>query len=254
MKTLLKLLMALAAVAPTTLAPVSSHAVTALPAWIDGPTSGEPAQLADSVMGDWCFLRTENWEGKSVRLYGRKNRCQEWMTVGPTTYRARNRNCEVMKMGFGEYYKNVAVEYRCSWSEGEKVWTETVEMGLTGTRTVDDLPNLYVQDMENRRDRPSQARQTLLERISDGRWCASEKSYSLNYGGDNIIWTDNLGNVDVEDIVSNVEDEAHTRTRRSGHWDNKKVPTGTMWSYWMIGHDRVQVRSSTGSQFPLTRC
>jgi hypothetical protein len=101
---------------------------------------------------------------------------------------------------------------------------------------------------------PSQTRQTLLERISDGRWCASKKSYSLNYGGDNIIWTDNLGNVDVEDIVSNADDEAHTRTRKSGHWDNRNVPIGTMWSYWMTGRDQVQVGSSTGSQFHLTRC
>jgi hypothetical protein len=102
--------------------------------------------------------------------------------------------------------------------------------------------------------RPSQTRQTVLERISDGRWCASKKSYSLNYGGDNIIWTDNLGNVDVEDIVSNADDEAHTRTRRSGHWDNRNVPIGTMWSYWMTGRDQIQVGSSTGSQFHLTRC
>jgi hypothetical protein len=146
MKTLLKRLVASVAVAAATLAPVPSHAVTAQPAWVDGPNEGKPPQLDASVMGDWCFLRTENWEGESVRLYGRKNKCKEWMTVGPTSYRAPNRTCEVMKMGFGEYHKNVAVEYRCSWFEGakEKVWTEKVEIGLTGTRTVDDLPNLYM--------------------------------------------------------------------------------------------------------------
>src|SRR5262249_1646447 len=104
MKNIIPLLAAtaLATIAVAIFAPVQSHAATAPTAWVDSPGSGKPAQLEAIVMGDWCYLRTENGEGKSVRFYSRKNKCNEWMTVGPTSYRAPNRSCEAMKMGFGE--------------------------------------------------------------------------------------------------------------------------------------------------------
>jgi hypothetical protein len=101
---------------------------------------------------------------------------------------------------------------------------------------------------------PPPSQPTLLERISKGHWCTTARSYSLNLRGDNVTWTDSVGNVDVEDIMSNANDEAHTRTRRSSHRDNKNVPIGTTWSYSMTGRDSVRVRSSKGSEFRLTKC
>jgi hypothetical protein len=127
----------------TALASIPAHAITAPTAWADHPEDGKPARLDNGVLGEWCLLRAERWEGKNTRLYERKNRCKQWIIIGPTSYRTSDRTCEATKMGFSEaHFKNVVIQYRCTSFENEKTWTENAEIGYTRPN-VDDT-YLYI--------------------------------------------------------------------------------------------------------------
>jgi hypothetical protein len=101
---------------------------------------------------------------------------------------------------------------------------------------------------------PRNFRPPLLTAASGSRWCTTRRTYSLKIGGDKIIWTDDLGSVDVERIVSNEVPFARTVTERSLHSRGDSVPPGTSWTYRGDGDDRISVSKNGGNSFMLKRC
>ncbi|TWB50887.1 hypothetical protein [Bradyrhizobium sacchari] len=101
---------------------------------------------------------------------------------------------------------------------------------------------------------PNPGPTSLLQRIATGRWCGSSRSYSLQLSGNTAIWRDNLGSVDVESVSSSSSNDAQTTTQKSFHPDGKSEEIGTTWSYRSGGADRINVKSSGGKSFSLTRC
>jgi hypothetical protein len=94
----------------------------------------------------------------------------------------------------------------------------------------------------------------LLTAASGARWCTLRRTYSLQVVGDKIVWTDDLGSVDVERIVSNQESSARTITERSQHTRGEPVSPGTVWTYRADGGRRISVSKGGGASFMLTRC
>lgn len=94
----------------------------------------------------------------------------------------------------------------------------------------------------------------LLIVASASRWCTSRRTYSLRIETDRIVWTDSLGSVDVEHIVSNGESFAQTVTQESRHSSGDAVPRGTVWTYTSQGADRIRVSKDGEKSFLLSRC
>lgn len=100
---------------------------------------------------------------------------------------------------------------------------------------------------------PLRTEPSLLEMISSGRWCTSQRSYSLQFEGNTITWRANNG-TDTESIVYNNSSEAKTRTQRSVHTDSGSVAVGTTWIYTTVGSSKINVVKEGGGSFVLTRC
>jgi hypothetical protein len=114
------LLMATTLTSPT-------FAVTAAPVWAD-----EPLRLDDSVLGTWCYTRTDRVEGKSLRVYERNQKCsftKNWIVVGPNGYRTIDRQCDMVNIVGRASWKNLVLQYRCTSLENDKTWTERAEFG-----------------------------------------------------------------------------------------------------------------------------
>jgi hypothetical protein len=95
----------------------------------------------------------------------------------------------------------------------------------------------------------------LFQKVSAGRWCTSSRSYSLQLTGSTVVWRDNLGSVDIESIVSNNATDAQSITQKSVHPDGRGQSIGTSWTYRLGNADKtLNVRSSAGAPFSLTRC
>jgi hypothetical protein len=94
----------------------------------------------------------------------------------------------------------------------------------------------------------------LLIVASASHWCTSRRTYSLRAETDRIVWTDSLGSVDVERIVSNQETFAQTVTQDSRHPGGDAVPRGTVWTYVANGPNRIRVSKDGGNSFLLNRC
>ena len=97
----------------------------------------------------------------------------------------------------------------------------------------------------------------MLLTASIGQWALEaqsncqvpSKSYSLVIDGDNIVWRNGIGNVDVEAVVASDQDEFRTTTIKSIH---KSV--GTAWTYSKLSGDRLQVKPTGQATFVLARC
>lgn len=94
----------------------------------------------------------------------------------------------------------------------------------------------------------------LLIVASASRWCTGRRTYSLKVETDRIVWTDSLGSVDVERIVSNEETFAQTVTQDSRHSSGDAVPRGTVWTYVSGGPNRIRVSKDGDKSFLLNRC
>jgi hypothetical protein len=112
------------------------------------------------------------------------------------------------------------------------------------------------------RPTPAPAPRSFLDRIgSSSQWSASGSCgnprdasfYSLAASSATITWTNGLGSVDVEGVVSSDENQFQTTTRMSRHVRGDGVPVGQAWTYSRDG-DRIRVRRGTGGAFTLTRC
>jgi ribonuclease T2 len=100
----------------------------------------------------------------------------------------------------------------------------------------------------------SQASVSLLQTMSGSRWCTASRSYSLQSVGNNIVWKDNLGAVDVESIASSSGADARTTTQKSYHPNGRNEDIGSSWSYHLVSPNKVIVRSSKKPSFSLSRC
>jgi ribonuclease T2 len=100
----------------------------------------------------------------------------------------------------------------------------------------------------------SRASISLFQRMSGSRWCTASRSYSLQSVGNNIIWKDNVGAIDVESVVSYSDADAKTTTQKSYHPNGRSEDVGTSWSYHLVSPDKVSVRSSKKPPFSLSRC
>jgi len=101
---------------------------------------------------------------------------------------------------------------------------------------------------------PRIAPPALLIVASASRWCTSRRTYALRIETDRIVWTDSLGSVDVERIVSNEETFAQTATQESRHSSGDAVPRGTIWTYIANGPNQIRVSKNGGTSFLLNRC
>jgi hypothetical protein len=95
---------------------------------------------------------------------------------------------------------------------------------------------------------------SLLRKISIGRWCTLRRTYSLKLAGNNIIWTDSFGSIDMERVVYDNVGNAQTVTQKSIHSDGNPVPVGTTWIYFSSGGDKIDVSKNGGKAFSLRRC
>jgi hypothetical protein len=103
---------------------------------------------------------------------------------------------------------------------------------------------------------------SLFATIAAGRWAIGSrgncknprKVYTLELGGDTITWRDGAGNVDVETIEYDTEDESRTATLRSEHASGNNEPRGTVWTYDKTSEDSVRVRPAGKSEFVLVKC
>jgi hypothetical protein len=104
------------------------------------------------------------------------------------------------------------------------------------------------------------AAQSLTQTIQ-GRWTTRSVSecqshfYIWKVMGDEVEFSDERSQVDIEDIVENKGVEFSTRTRVSRHPFGKAEAPGTRWNYAMLTDGRVRVQNLlTGRTFYLTRC
>jgi hypothetical protein len=94
--------------------------------------------------------------------------------------------------------------------------------------------------------------QSLLQKMSGTkRWCAPSKVYSLQIVGSTIVWKDNFGSVDFEQILSATPTEVQTKTQKSDHLDGKHETLGTIWTYRLAPGDKINV-TSTNVKSPKT--
>jgi tetratricopeptide (TPR) repeat protein len=109
--------------------------------------------------------------------------------------------------------------------------------------------------------RPS-LRTAMLLTASIGQWALEaqsncqvpSKSYSLVIDGDNIVWRNGIGNVDVEAVVASDQDEFRTTTIKSIHTSGHGESVGTTWTYSKLSGDRLQVKPTGQATFVLARC
>jgi hypothetical protein len=100
----------------------------------------------------------------------------------------------------------------------------------------------------------SQTSVSLFKGMFGSRWCTPSRSYSLESLGNNIIWKDNLGAIDVESIVSHSGTDARTTTQKSYHPNGRSEDIGTPWSYHLVSPNKVNVSSPKKASFSLSRC
>ncbi len=72
--------------------------------------------------------------------------------------------------------------------------------------------------------------------------------------GQNIVWRDGTGNVDIETVTSSDPSSFRSRTVRSIHVNGANVPVGKSWDYLLVGPGQVQVRPHGRSTFDLFKC
>jgi tetratricopeptide (TPR) repeat protein len=109
--------------------------------------------------------------------------------------------------------------------------------------------------------RPS-LRTAMLLTASIGEWALEaqsncqipSKSYSLVIDGDNIVWRNGIGNMDVEAVVASDQDEFRTTTIKSIHTSGHGEPVGTSWTYSKLSGDRLKVKPTGRATFLLARC
>jgi hypothetical protein len=94
----------------------------------------------------------------------------------------------------------------------------------------------------------------LFQKMSGNKWCVGSKSYNLQVSGGSIIWRDNVGSYDLEQIVSVAAADAQTRTLKSVHADGKSEPLGTTWTYRLGTGNKISVKSTSGKDFTLVGC
>jgi hypothetical protein len=105
-------------------------------------------------------------------------------------------------------------------------------------------------------------RTAMLLTASIGQWALEaqsncqvpSKSYSLIIDGDNIVWSNGIGNVDVEAVVASDQDEFRTTTIKSIHTSGHGESVGTAWTYSKLSGDRLQVKPTRQATFVLARC
>jgi hypothetical protein len=96
-----------------------------------------------------------------------------------------------------------------------------------------------------------------------GRWAVADaancsvpsKSFSLTIDGQTIVWRNGEGEIDIETVVFNGEDQFVTTTIKSLHTSStRNIALGTNWVYSRDKPGRLQVQPAGRNPFILTRC
>jgi hypothetical protein len=89
-----------------------------------------------------------------------------------------------------------------------------------------------------------------VSRWAKGGACGDRRSaYSLTVGGSSVTWRSDLGNTDIESIVSSEENEFRTRTTSS-----PTVKVGQIWTYTKTGPNQMLITEAGRGTFDLVRC
>jgi hypothetical protein len=102
---------------------------------------------------------------------------------------------------------------------------------------------------------------TLVETVSQGRWAIGStancsvprKTYTLSLDGNNIVWRDGLGNIDVEALVSSGDSSFNGVTLQSIH-SGAGERVGQTWSYFEVRPGLIRVQPAGKSPFMLVQC
>ena len=97
--------------------------------------------------------------------------------------------------------------------------------------------------------------------LAQGKWTTGligecrTRYYQWSVRGDTLQFRDQAGQIDLERIIDTGGNLLRTETIDSAHRRRGGEREGTQWTYrFSRGGDIVQVSSSTGKRFTLTRC
>jgi hypothetical protein len=121
----------------------SVHAITVSSTWQE---EGDDLRLDDTVLGDWCVVKTARVDGKNTRIYERNRSCfsRQWIVIGVNSYRTSDRECRVHEppIKSSNYHKNLVIVYECTSFDSKKSWFERAEFGFS--RPTMEIDQLYI--------------------------------------------------------------------------------------------------------------